>query len=109
MAQSKIWLITELAPPEYSPDREQCWLKATGFDGVKLTFAGIRGQMINILALQQQQLPVAVMSDTFTALMAEHQIPHTAMLGILPVPAQGLQAMIDSGQAADWLARQAGR
>ncbi|WP_315980845.1 hypothetical protein [Aliamphritea spongicola] len=44
MAQSKVWLITELAPPEYSPDREQCWLKATGFGGVKLTFSGIRGR-----------------------------------------------------------------
>ncbi|WP_315980844.1 hypothetical protein [Aliamphritea spongicola] len=65
--------------------------------------------MINILSLQHQQLPVAVMSDAFTALMSEHQIPHTAMLGILPVPAQGLQALIDNGQAADWLAQQTGQ
>ncbi len=106
MAQSKVWLITSITVPEYSSDREQCWLKAAGHRGEKLTFSGVRGQMINILALQSQQLPVAVMADAFTALLAEHQIPHTAMLGILPVPAAGLQSLIDSGQADEWLARQ---
>ena len=104
----KVWLITELMETEYSADRSQCWLKALTHNGQVVSLAGIAEQQINILSLKAQQLPCAVMADNVIALNALIQIPHTAMLGILPVPAEGLQGLIDSGQAEAWLAKQTG-
>ena len=106
MAQSKVWLLTELTPVEYSLDRSQCWIKASGHQKETLMFTGSQSQMINIRALQNQQLPIAVMVDNYVALHTQFQIPPSAMLGILPVPAAGLQSLIETGQADAWLAKQ---
>ncbi len=108
MAQSKIWLLTELAALEYSLDRTQCWLKASGYQGEMLMFTGSQDQMINIRTLQNQQLPIAVMADSYVALHTQFQVSHTAMLGILPVSAVGLQSLIDADQADEWLSKQIG-
>lgn len=102
----KVWIVTELQVPEYSADRQQCWLQAKSYCGAQLKFSGTAAQMINIRSLQNQQLPVALMLDNCVLLGGVWQVAQTAMLGLLPIVAADLQAMIDQGKAAEWLARQ---
>ncbi|MEH6577453.1 MAG: hypothetical protein V7731_10310 [Amphritea sp.] len=100
------WLITSLGDIEYSADHTTCWLYAETHNGNRLVFWGAIDQRINIVNLMAQQLPMAVMSDAHAGNeKGTIQVLKEAMLAVVPVPAQGLQQLLDEGLGDQFLAQ----
>lgn len=70
-----------------------------------MVFASAQAQRINILALQQQQLPCVLLVDEVLSTGVERRVPATAMISILPMAAGHIQALLDAGAADELLAR----